>query len=74
MELPSIFQDEDCRTGAVDHLFVMKEWFVRGYTDYMVPPGRSRSPASMVNELAFPWLDEHANVAAPSARAPARQQ
>ena len=59
--MPSIFQGEGCRTGAVDHLFVMKEWFVRGYTDYMVPPGRSRSPASMVNDLAFPWLDEHAN-------------
>jgi arylsulfatase len=59
--MPSIFQGAGCRTGAVDHLFVMKDWFVRGYDDYLVPPGRSRSPASMVNELAFPWLDAHAN-------------
>jgi arylsulfatase A-like enzyme len=58
--LPSIFHDQGRRTGAVDHLFAMKEWFVRGYEDYMIPPGRSRSPASVVNELAFPWLDEHA--------------
>ena len=25
--LPSLLHDEGCRTGAVDHLFVMKEWF-----------------------------------------------
>jgi arylsulfatase len=59
--MPSKFQAAGCRTGAVDHLFVMKDWFVRGYDDYIVPPGRSRSPASMVNDLAFPWLDAHAN-------------
>jgi len=59
--MPSVFQAEGWRTGAVDHLFVMKEWFVRGYDDYMVPAGRSRSPASTVNDLAFRWLDEHAN-------------
>lgn len=57
--LPSIFQSLGHRTGAVDHLFAMKEWFIRGYEDYMVPPGRSRSPASVVNELCFPWLAEH---------------
>ncbi len=59
--MPSIFQAAGCRTGAVDHLFAMKEWFIRGYDDYMAPPGRSRSPASMVNGLAFSWLDEHAD-------------
>lgn len=58
--LPSIMQDQGCRTGAVDHLFAMKEWFVRGYEDYLVPPGRSRSPASVINAMAFPWLAEHA--------------
>ena len=26
-------------TGAVDHLFAMKDWFIRGYDDYMPPPG-----------------------------------
>ncbi len=57
--LPTMFQEHGCRTGAVDHLFVMKEWFQRGYQDYMVPPGRSRSPASSINDLAFPWLAEH---------------
>lgn len=58
--LPSMLRDSGCRTGAVDHLFAMKEWFIRGYDDYMVPPGRSRAPASVVNDLAFPWLTEHA--------------
>jgi arylsulfatase A-like enzyme len=57
--LPSVFQEHGCRTGAVDHLFSMKEWFIRGYEDYMVPPGRSRSPASVINGLGFPWLAEH---------------
>ncbi|MBV9659577.1 MAG: sulfatase-like hydrolase/transferase [Acidimicrobiales bacterium] len=57
--LPSVFQGLGHRTGAVDHLFTMKDWFIRGYDDYMVPEGRSRSPASVINELAFPWLDEH---------------
>lgn len=57
--LPSIMQDRGCRTGAVDHLFSMKEWFIRGYEDYMVPPGRSRSPGSVINSLGFPWLDAH---------------
>lgn len=59
--MPSIFQAAGCRTGAVDHLFVMKDWFVRGYDDYIVPPGRSRSTAAEINELAFPWLAEHAH-------------
>lgn len=58
--LPSLLRDGGCRTGAVDHLFAMKDWFIRGYDDYMVPPGRSRSPGSVVNGLAFPWLDAHA--------------
>jgi arylsulfatase len=57
--LPSVFQDLGHHTGAVDHLFAMKQWFIRGYEDYMVPPGRSRSPASVVNDIAFPWLDDH---------------
>lgn len=58
--LPSIMQEQGHHTGAVDHLFSMKAWFIRGYEDYMAPPGRSRSPASVINGLAFPWLDEHA--------------
>jgi arylsulfatase len=57
--LPSVFQNRGHHTGAADHLFAMKKWFIRGYDDYMVPPGRSRSPASVINGMAFPWLDEH---------------
>jgi arylsulfatase len=57
--LPAVFQRLGCHTGAVDHLFAMKEWFIRGYDDYLVPPGRSRSPASVINEMAFPWLAQH---------------
>ena len=57
--LPAVFQQLGYHTGAVDHLFAMKEWFIRGYDDYLVPPGRSRSPASVINEMAFPWLEEH---------------
>jgi arylsulfatase len=57
--LPGVFQEAGRHTGAVDHLFAMKEWFIRGYDEYLVPPGRSRSPASVVNGMAFPWLQEH---------------
>lgn len=58
--LPSILQAMGRPTGAVDHLFTMKEWFVRGYDDYLTPPGRSRSPAEVINEIAFPWIADHA--------------
>lgn len=58
--LPMMLRDAGHATGAVDHLFVMKDWFIRGYQDYMTPPGRSRSCAAVVNEMAFPWLTEHA--------------
>jgi arylsulfatase len=57
--LPSLFESLGYRTGAVDHLFAMKEWFIRGYRDYMVPPGRSRAPGEIVNGLAFDWLEQH---------------
>jgi multidrug efflux pump subunit AcrA (membrane-fusion protein) len=36
----------------------MKGWFVRGYTDYMSPEGRSRAPGALINDIAFPWLEE----------------
>jgi len=58
--MPSMLQAAGRPTAAVDHLFVMKDWFIRGYDDYIVPPGRSRSPATMINDLAFPWIEEHA--------------
>ena len=57
--LPSIFQKSAYATGAVDHLFAMKDWFMRGYTDYMPPPGRSRSPGSVIVDIGTQWLDEH---------------
>jgi arylsulfatase A-like enzyme len=59
--LPELFEEQGWTTGAVDHLFWMKQWFLRGYTHYMRPRGRSRAPASVVNELAFPWLRTHAD-------------
>lgn len=59
--LPSLARAAGCRTGAVDHLFAMRDWFVRGYDDYMPPTGRSRAPAETINALAFPWLERHAN-------------
>ncbi|MHB8681189.1 MAG: sulfatase family protein [Acidimicrobiales bacterium] len=58
--LPSMAEDAGRPTGAVDHLFVMKDWFERGYGDYIVPPGRSRSPAQAINELAYPFIRAHA--------------
>ncbi len=58
--LPSLLRKNGYTTGAVDHLFAMKDWFIRGYDDYMPPPGRSRSPGSVINEIGFPWMDEHA--------------
>ena len=42
--LPSVFQRRGHHTGAVDHLFAMKEWFIRGYDDYLVPPGAPDRP------------------------------
>ena len=57
--LPSMMRDAGHATGAVDHLFAMKDWFVRGYQDYMPPPGRSRSPGEVVNDIGLAWLDEH---------------
>jgi arylsulfatase A-like enzyme/multidrug efflux pump subunit AcrA (membrane-fusion protein) len=57
--LPSIYGEKGYATGAVDHLFAMKDWFVRGYNDYMPPPGRSRAPGSVILDIAFPWLEQH---------------
>jgi arylsulfatase len=57
--LPSLLRASGYRTGAVDHLFAMKDWFIRGYDDYMPPPGRSRSPGEEINKIAFPWIAEH---------------
>ena len=59
--LPSLLRRHGFTTGAVDHLFAMKDWFIRGYDDYMPPPGRSRSPGSVINEIGFPWITEHAH-------------
>jgi arylsulfatase A-like enzyme/multidrug efflux pump subunit AcrA (membrane-fusion protein) len=56
--LPTIFQQKGYATCAVDHLFSMKGWFVRGYTDYMSPPGRSRAPGSTINNIAYPWIEK----------------
>ncbi len=58
--LPSLLRKSGYTTGAVDHLFAMKDWFIRGYDDYMPPPGRSRSPGSVINSIGFPWIGEHA--------------
>jgi len=59
--LPTLMRRRGFATGAVDHLFAMKGWFKRGYHDYMPPPGRSRSPGSEINDIAFPWISEHAD-------------
>lgn len=57
--LPTTFREAGYATGAVDHLFAMKDWFVRGYDDYMPPEGRSRSPGSVINDIGFPWMATH---------------
>ena len=57
--LPSLLRRNGHVTGAVDHLFAMKDWFIRGYDDYMPPPGRSRSPGSVINSIGLPWVTEH---------------
>jgi len=57
--LPSLLRRHGYVTGAVDHLFAMKDWFIRGYDDYMPPPGRSRSPGSVINSIGLPWITEH---------------
>ncbi|MGA2835434.1 MAG: sulfatase-like hydrolase/transferase [Acidimicrobiales bacterium] len=57
--LPSLLRRNGYTTGAVDHLFAMKDWFIRGYDDYLPPPGRSRSPGSVINGIGLPWISEH---------------
>ena len=57
--LPSELRRNGYVTGAVDHLFAMKDWFIRGYDDYMPPPGRSCSPGSVINGIGLPWVSEH---------------
>ena len=57
--LPSTMRRNGYVTGAVDHLFAMKEWFIRGYDDYLPPPGRSRSPGSVINGIGLPWITEN---------------
>ena len=59
--LPTRMRKGGYATGAVDHLFAMKGWFKRGYQDYMPPPGRSRSPGSQINEIAFQWITQKAD-------------
>ena len=59
--LPTRMRKNGYATGAVDHLFAMKGWFKRGYQDYMPPPGRSRSPGSQINEIAFQWITQKAD-------------
>jgi arylsulfatase A-like enzyme/multidrug efflux pump subunit AcrA (membrane-fusion protein) len=59
--LPTQMRKNGYATGAVDHLFAMKGWFKRGYHDYMPPLGRSRSPGSQINEIAFPWITQKAD-------------
>ena len=59
--LPTRMRKSGYATGAVDHLFAMKGWFKRGYQDYMPPPGRSRSPGSQINEIAFEWITQKAD-------------
>lgn len=59
--LPSLYQDAGYVTGAVDHLFAMKDWFERGYTHYMPPQGRSRAPGSVIVDLGLRWLKDHAD-------------
>ncbi len=52
--MPSLLRRHGYVTGAVDHLFAMKDWFIRGYDDYMPPAGRSRSPGSVINGIGLP--------------------
>jgi arylsulfatase A-like enzyme len=58
MWLPSVVRNSGYRTAAVDHLFLMRDWFARGYESYISPPGRSRSPAHVVTDLALKWIQD----------------
>ncbi|HEX4214745.1 MAG TPA: sulfatase [Candidatus Dormibacteraeota bacterium] len=58
--LPQILEREGVTTGAIDNLVNMKEWFVRGYEQYLKPRGRTRALGTTVNQLALPWLEAHA--------------
>lgn len=58
--LPTMLREAGFNTGAVDNLYQLKEWFARGYRHYINSVGGKRwIDGRTVNELAFPWLEEH---------------
>ncbi|MEF3312030.1 sulfatase [Paenibacillus sp. GYB004] len=58
--LPSLLRSAGFTTSAVDNLYQLKEWFARGYRYYINSVGGNRwIDGKTVNELAFPWLEQH---------------
>lgn len=54
--LPALFRAFGYSTGAVDHLFSMQDWFVRGYDDYLSPSESIESPGAATSDVAFPLI------------------
>ncbi|HIC88341.1 MAG TPA: DUF4976 domain-containing protein [Anaerolineae bacterium] len=63
--LTEILQQHGYTTCAVDNLYSMKPWFVRGYEFYIDPslrhPYRQAYPCEGFNQRAIPWLKQHAD-------------
>jgi len=59
--LPLMLRSAGMTTGAVDNLYQLKEWFARGFRYYMnsVDDRQRWIDGKSVNELAFPWLEQH---------------
>jgi arylsulfatase A-like enzyme len=58
--LPTMLRSSGFATSAVDNLYQLKEWFARGYRYYINSVGGNRwIDGRTVNELAFPWLEQH---------------
>jgi arylsulfatase A-like enzyme len=63
--LPELFLRAGYRTCAVDTLWMQKDWFGRGYEQY-IDPGAKRIlsmtvPAEDLTARAVPWIREHAD-------------
>jgi len=65
--LPEILQGKGYATCAIDNLSAHKKWFTRGYDQYIFPEVTGQyaqaEPCEQYNELAVPWLRQHADMA-----------
>lgn len=57
--LPQILREKGYITAAVDNLYDIKNYFVRGYDYYMKTSHLQFVSANEVNEMAIPWIKQN---------------